>query len=151
MTQCKRFKRVITKTLLGFCIEAIQGITLSMRVVKHVPGGNQMNKKMVIPIVLATVIIVMLIVSTTPKNATPKSSLQPSNCGTLKKWNPGHYLLPTKDRTIEEIEAILSDPDNHITGVKMGYWWRELEPEKDGYDFSEIETHLALVKKYDTI
>ena len=105
--------------------------------------------KMLIPVILATAIIAMIIVSSIPKNETPKSSLQPSKCGNLKKWNPGHYLLPLKSRTIKEIEAILSNPDNHITGVKMGYWWRDLEPEKDVYDFSEIEKHLALVKKYD--
>ena len=103
-----------------------------------------MNRKILIPVVLTVVIIFMIVVSTIPKD-----SMHPSKCGNSKKWNPGHYLLPTKARTIEEIEAVLSNPNNHITGVKMGYWWRELEPEKDGYDFSEIEKHLALVRKYD--
>lgn len=66
-----------------------------------------------------------------------------------KKWNPGHYILLTRDTTQEEVEKIISNQNNYIKGVQIGYLWRDLEPEKDVYNFFLIEEHLKIVKKYD--
>jgi len=64
------------------------------------------------------------------------------------KWHPGHYLLITRDTTRSEVEEILSNPNNYITGVQIGYYWYDLEPQKDKYDFSRIIAHLEAIKKY---
>ncbi|MBU1289796.1 hypothetical protein KKG85_00940 [Patescibacteria group bacterium] len=67
---------------------------------------------------------------------------------TCKKWNPGHYILPTSEEDLDEIELILSNPLNHIAGLQAYFTWRQLETEKGVYDFSKIEEMLELVKKY---
>ncbi|MBU4070003.1 MAG: hypothetical protein KJ646_03390 [Nanoarchaeota archaeon] len=76
----------------------------------------------------------------------------PSNCQTIasscKKWNPGHYILLTSEEDIDEIELILSNPLNYITGLQIYFTWRQLETEKDVYDFSKIDEMLELVGKY---
>lgn len=68
--------------------------------------------------------------------------------GSCAKWNPGHYILISPFSTLPEIEQILSNPNNHIKGVQVGYLWKDLEPRKGVYDFSAIEAHLRIVKKY---
>jgi len=67
----------------------------------------------------------------------------------VKKWNPGHYILPTSEEDLNEIELILANSENHIIGIQGYLLWRDLETEKDIYNFSKIEELLEFVKKYD--
>lgn len=58
-----------------------------------------------------------------------------------RKYNPGHYvrLLSYNDR-----EAGLDQADQDgVTGVLKMYRWRDLEPSRGNYDFSEIEQDLV--------
>lgn len=82
----------------------------------------------------------------TKKNCEKDCKKTASEC---KKWNPGHYILLSSGTTQKEVEEIVSNPDNYIKGVQVGYFWRDLEPEKDAYNFSLIEDHLKIAKKYD--
>ena len=68
--------------------------------------------------------------------------------GGCKKWNPGHYILPTSEKDLDKIELILANPENCIVGIQGYFLWRDLEIEKDFYDFSKIEQLLQLVKRY---
>jgi len=66
-----------------------------------------------------------------------------------KKWNPGHYVYKTGQSTFQDIENVLSNSSNHITGVEIKAQWRDLEPEKDVYNFSIIDEYLEMVKEHD--
>ncbi|OGF48107.1 MAG: hypothetical protein A2231_09055 [Candidatus Firestonebacteria bacterium RIFOXYA2_FULL_40_8] len=79
----------------------------------------------------------------TPENK--QADTKPLIC---KKWNPGHYVFASFGSTPKDIEEILSNPNNHIKGIQIVYSWRDLEPKKDTYNFSTIEEHLKIVKKY---
>lgn len=58
------------------------------------------------------------------------------------KWNPGHYItVPNyadKDMVIQEIASVAA-----IRGVQLRYTWKELEPQKDVYDFSKIDADIS--------
>ena len=58
------------------------------------------------------------------------------------KWNPGHYItVPNyadKDMVVQEISSVSA-----IRGVQLRYEWKELEPQKDVYDFSKIDADIA--------
>ncbi|OPZ16221.1 MAG: hypothetical protein BWZ10_01509 [candidate division BRC1 bacterium ADurb.BinA364] len=58
----------------------------------------------------------------------------------LPKWNPGHYMLVFTDAPAEHLDTIR---DSAFQGAQIRYYWRDLEPEKDKYDFSRIEADLA--------
>lgn len=67
---------------------------------------------------------------------------------TRVKWHPGHYVQlgagATDDlvqRTFKEISTLAN-----VRGVQTRYMWRDLEPTKDGYDFSEIDKELAMAQ-----
>lgn len=64
------------------------------------------------------------------------------------KWNPGHYLLPTKQWTVEKVEGVLSDPGNHLRGLQIGVAWRSLEPSKGVYDLTPVRDALEIVRKH---
>jgi hypothetical protein len=59
-----------------------------------------------------------------------------------RKFNPGHYIA-LNSGDITEINY-LDEPA--IIGVNKRYNWRDLEPEKGIYDFSEIEDDLIYLK-----
>lgn len=69
-------------------------------------------------------------------------------CYTCRKWNPGHYILITSLESAKEVESIIANPGNNIKGVQVAYLWRNLEHKKGVYDFTSIEEHLNIVKKY---
>lgn len=73
----------------------------------------------------------------------------PTQRGVCKKWNPGHYILPTSEEDIDEIELILANSNNHIAGIQGYFLWRDIEIKKDVYDFAKIKELLNIVKKYD--
>lgn len=62
------------------------------------------------------------------------------------KWNPGHYITvpdyANKAIVVQEIA-----PVNAIRGVQIRYNWKDLEPQKDVYDFSKIDTDIAMFEK----
>lgn len=60
------------------------------------------------------------------------------------KWNPGNYIFVGMDGDITDELASTAG----FLGVQKGYIWKKLEPTKENYDFSEIRTDLAMVKKY---
>jgi hypothetical protein len=60
------------------------------------------------------------------------------------KWNPGHYLLPTRQWSTQDIEAALAEPGNHLEGIQIYCAWRALEPRKDVYDFSCVQRRVEL-------
>ena len=65
-----------------------------------------------------------------------------STSGKAVKWHPGHYVMA--DRT--SIKKKVGNYPN-IKGAKIRYFWRDLEPKKGKYDFSEIEKDLAAFSK----
>lgn len=56
-----------------------------------------------------------------------------------KKWHPGHYVAVGNHFDVKEIKY-LNEPA--VIGVNKRYNWKDLEPEKDIYDFSSIERDL---------
>jgi hypothetical protein len=63
------------------------------------------------------------------------------------KWHPGHYIIAWPDQSATSVERFLTNPV--VRGVKVLYFWRDLEPRKGEYDFSRIEKDLAVVRKHD--
>lgn len=58
-----------------------------------------------------------------------------------------HFVYFSRDR-----EAIIGHPllTNHkFSGAQIMYSWKELEPEKDLYDFSKVKEDYEYLKKYD--
>ncbi len=68
-----------------------------------------------------------------------------SAAGTMK-WHPGHYLMLVNpgDSNPVYMEQVYSElAISAFRGAVIRYTWPELEPQKDIYDFSTIENHLA--------
>jgi hypothetical protein len=65
------------------------------------------------------------------------------------KWTPGHYVLPTRKFGNIDQEGFIASLDKNFKGLQIVMTWRELEPEKDRYDFKKIENMLAILNKYD--
>ena len=59
------------------------------------------------------------------------------------KWHPGHYAFVQASALREEHLY------KNFRGIQKAYTWRELEPEKDRYDFSALRSDLAFLGKYD--
>lgn len=67
----------------------------------------------------------------------------PGASAEARKFNVGHYtaMLPANDGD----QAILDSVKPGVVGILKRYDWRQLEPSLGQYDFSEIESDLALV------
>lgn len=65
--------------------------------------------------------------------------------GTIK-WNPGHYMVVSADVEDSEFHAGLDEIENlpFVKGAVLRAFWRQLEPQKDVYDFSRIDRYLEL-------
>jgi hypothetical protein len=67
------------------------------------------------------------------------------------KWNPGHYIAigPSTNSLsfLRSNSEVLTSP--HVKGVMKKIYWGDLEPEMGRYDFSEIDSLLAELKKSD--
>lgn len=66
-----------------------------------------------------------------------------------KKWHPGHYLEAAEEHrngVSWDSEQIAKIPE--ITGIKMRVYWSHLEPTQGTYNFSKIESFLALAKAH---
>lgn len=61
-----------------------------------------------------------------------------------KQFHPGHYVAISPGETAE-LAGIRHLDDPAVQGVNKRYHWRQLEPEKDVYDFSMIEADLEFL------
>ncbi len=59
------------------------------------------------------------------------------------KWHPGHYIYIASAPLTPEVLTV-----PHFRGVQKIYSWRQFEPEKGRYDFSELRADLALARKH---
>jgi hypothetical protein len=67
---------------------------------------------------------------------------------TRVKWHPGHYIqlgAGATDSLVQQTFKEISGMAN-VRGVQTRYLWRDLEPTKDGYDFTEIDKELAMAQ-----
>lgn len=62
---------------------------------------------------------------------------------TSRKYNAGHYIALLRKQSSESI--MLNSVKPGVVGFLKRYTWRELEPSLGNYNFSEIESDLALV------
>jgi len=65
------------------------------------------------------------------------------------KWYPGHYLHVGWDAPEEQVARMLAALPA-FRGVKRFHPWRDLEPDRDRYDFSKVRRQLAEVERLDT-
>ncbi|WP_045226628.1 hypothetical protein [Methyloterricola oryzae] len=65
--------------------------------------------------------------------------------GSAKKWNPGHYLNAYWGTDMPG-SLNKTKPYAFLKGVSVIHQWRELEPTKGSYNFSRIESELAMAK-----
>ncbi len=63
---------------------------------------------------------------------------------TPKKFHPGHYMLVYLDSAQSKFSTIYDNPK--FLGVQVRYKWKDLEPTKNNYNFSQIESDLALLE-----
>lgn len=59
------------------------------------------------------------------------------------KWHPGHYVFIAGKKLTPEVLEL-----PHFRGVQKIYSWRQFEPEKGRYDFSELRADLALARQH---
>jgi hypothetical protein len=62
------------------------------------------------------------------------------------KWHPGHYLLVGWDAPEEQVRHLLERLPR-FRGVSRFYAWRDLEPQRDRYDFRQVHRHLAEMER----
>ena len=55
-----------------------------------------------------------------------------------------HFIFFSRDRENIHDSAFYSNPG--VSGAQITYPWKRLEPQKDQYDFSEIEEDLNFLK-----
>jgi predicted TIM-barrel fold metal-dependent hydrolase len=59
---------------------------------------------------------------------------------------PKHFVFFGRDRERIADTAFVNNPD--LAGAQLKYTWRELEPERDRYDFSLVLNDIAFLKKH---
>jgi hypothetical protein len=100
----------------------------------------QITKKAGVAFLTLLILLALVIVSCADKS----SDISESNNGSSPappKWNPGHYIFLTSSGMVTE-EFINT---SGFRGVQVRYFWKDLEPEKDQYDFTLIRNDLKLV------
>jgi len=90
--------------------------------------------------ILATGVLTLALLSL---GAAEKGAVPPSS---EVKWHPGHYMLVWGGYTSKHFDTIR---DSAFAGAQVRYFWRDLEPQKDHYDFSKIEADLAYLQRLD--
>lgn len=65
------------------------------------------------------------------------------------KWYPGHYLYFNWDASDGEMRKALAD-NPRLRGVMLQFTWRELEPERDRYDFARLRDLLDRAERLGT-
>jgi len=66
------------------------------------------------------------------------------------KWHPGHYMSIRNshrydDQDLGYVRVLANEPA--VMGILRDWKWRDVEPTKGEYDFSEIDDYLNAVKK----
>jgi len=66
------------------------------------------------------------------------------------KWHPGHYMSIRNNHRYDDqdfgyIRELANEPT--VMGILRDWKWRDVEPKKGEYDFSEIDDYLKAVKK----
>jgi hypothetical protein len=66
------------------------------------------------------------------------------------KWHPGHYMSIRNSHRYDDqdfgyIRELANEPT--VMGILRDWKWRDVEPKKGEYDFSEIDDYLKAVKK----
>lgn len=82
-------------------------------------------------------VVILLLSSCSSQSEVTKSKI---------KFHPGHYVAVEPFFEIPEIKY-LDEPA--VQGVNKRYFWRTLEPEKGGYDFTSIEADLEYLEGHD--
>jgi hypothetical protein len=62
------------------------------------------------------------------------------------KYHPGHYVAISEAESVAGIQHL---DEAALRGVSRRYYWADLEPKKDAYDFAPIRADLELLKKHD--
>ena len=62
------------------------------------------------------------------------------------KFNPGHYAKIGEGGNAAHLDGVLGVP--YIKGIILHITWKELEPSKDQYDFSKIDSFLEILSPY---
>src|SRR2546423_5645718 len=65
-------------------------------------------------------------------------------CGSAAAQGVHHYVFFNRDREKISDAAFLNT--EAFEGAQLKYTWRELEPEKDGYDFSAVRRDLKFLR-----
>ncbi len=65
------------------------------------------------------------------------------------KWHPGHYMSMRNSHRYDDqdfgyVRALANEPS--VMGILRDWKWRDVEPKKGEYDFSEIDDYLKAVK-----
>lgn len=73
----------------------------------------------------------------------PSSARPEAGTGTVK-WNPGHYVGFAADVEDSDYHAGLDEIQDlpFVKGAVLRVFWRQLEPQKDVYDFSRVDRYL---------
>jgi hypothetical protein len=76
----------------------------------------------------------------TPPPDSQSTDAQPAGVGSLK-YHPGHYIAMRDADTEDDMIAVLQPG---VAGIHRRYFWKDLEPAPDNYDFSRIASDLQL-------
>jgi hypothetical protein len=68
------------------------------------------------------------------------------------KWHPGHYIMLRGDVPIDQHMQHIAELTNEATiqGIMVRFWWYDLEPERDEYDFTLIDRYLQALRELNT-
>jgi hypothetical protein len=95
-------------------------------------------------LLVAVGMVPLVVVAATPPRPPQNVCVEDSgDCGGDSpkiKWHPGHYMLLRSDAPQSHLDDIRGEPT--VLGAQIRYQWTELEPRKDQYDFSRIESDL---------
>ena len=63
------------------------------------------------------------------------------------KWTPGHYVYLPQGLKKKNLEDFIAGLDQVFKGVQVTVSWREMEVEKNHYNFGQIEKLIEVLKK----
>lgn len=90
---------------------------------------------------LTLLILIALVIVSCADKSSDISETNDDLSQALPKWNPGHYIFLTSSGMVTE--EFINTPG--FRGVQVRYFWKDLEPKMDQYDFSIIKNDLKLI------
>src|SRR5690349_8318621 len=72
-------------------------------------------------------------------------NLAPGTEATLAKYHPGHYVAINEQQEMRDIKHF---DEPALQGVSRRYYWADLEPRKNDYDFAAIRKDLTFVQEH---